>query len=131
MINKNLLWQIPRIYICINEYLKNLQVVYEIDEMIKLRLMETGVKINVSECIQLIVRFAETLNNIENNLSACLMNDVKNGAQYRKSIVDVVNYTLDILNKTKDKVIRCRDNYKGYSATIDKCIADVSSLNRG
>ena len=119
-----------KINISINEYLKNLQVVYEIDDMIKRRLMDTGVKINVSECIQLIVPFAETLNNIENNLSACLMNDVKNGAQYRKSIVDVVDHTLDILNTTKDEVIRCRDNNKGYPATFDKCIADVSLLNR-
>ena len=119
-----------KINISINEYLKNLQVVYEIDDMIKRRLMDTGVKINVSECIQLIVPFAETLNNIENNLSACLMNSVKNGAQYRNFIVDVVDHTLDILNIIKDMVLRCRADYKKDSAPFNKCIADVSLLNR-
>ena len=91
--------------------------------------MEAGVKINVSECTQLVVLFAETLNHVEDNLRVCIKNEVKIGTQQRNSIVDIIAHTIDILKETKDKVLRCRDNHKEYKETL-KCMADVSLLNR-
>ena len=97
--------------------------------LVKKYLIETGVKFNAIECLELIVPFAKTLNHVENNLRVCLKNDVKNGSQNRNLIVKVAERTLDILNEIKDNALHCRDNHQEYFAVI-KCANNVSSLNQ-
>ena len=113
---------------CVNEYLKKWQVVYDMNALVKTYLMEIDVNIDVTECTQLIVPFAKTLNHVENNFRVCIKDDVKNGTHYRNSIVAFVDHSLDILNKIKDNALHCRDNHKTWPAILE-CAEDVSPLN--
>ena len=97
--------------------------------MIKTHLVKKDVHVNITECTQLIVPFAETLINIENNLTICLKNEIKNGTHYRNSIDDAVEHTLDILKGIKNKALFCPQGIEYNSAGL-QCAVQVSSLNR-
>ena len=113
---------------CVNEYLKNWQAVCSMNEVVKAQLMETGVKIDVTECIQSIEPFAKTLNCVENNFRVCLQNDLKNATHCRNFIVAFVEHSLDILDEIKDNALHCRDNHKTWPAVLE-CAENVSPLN--
>ena len=114
-------------YMFINDHLINLQFVGTIYSIIKKKLEEPDKKINVTECIQLIESFAETLTHAENNARVCRKNEVENGTEYYNSIVELVEHTFDIIDINEP--LYCNDNHKEYTAVLE-CMRNVSSLNR-